>query len=102
VSYVLAGATEIDLTLALKKIGQSFGVQTLLLEGGGRINGGLLRARLVDEVSLIVAPVTDGRVGTPALFDVDEDATPRRLLLKSMESLSDGLVWLRYEVAQAV
>ena len=100
VSYVFAGATEIDLSLALKKIGESFGVQTLLLEGGGGINGSLLRAGLVDEVSLIVAPVTDGRVGTPALFDIGENATPQRLLLKGVESLSDGLVWLRYEVAR--
>jgi 2,5-diamino-6-(ribosylamino)-4(3H)-pyrimidinone 5'-phosphate reductase len=99
VSYVFAGAREIDLSLALKKIGECFGVKTLLLEGGGGINGSLLGAGLVDEVSLIVAPVTDGRVGTPALFDVGEHATPQRLQLKSVEPLADGLVWLRYEVA---
>lgn len=99
VSYLLAGAREIDLALALTKISQRFGVQTLLLEGGGGINGSLLRAGLVDEVSLIVAPVTDGRAGTPALFDIDEGATPQRLVLKNVESLAEGLVWLHYEVA---
>jgi 2,5-diamino-6-(ribosylamino)-4(3H)-pyrimidinone 5'-phosphate reductase len=100
VSYMLAGAKEIDLALALEKIGQRLGVQTLLLEGGGGINGSLLRAGLVDEVSLILAPVTDGRVGTPALFDIDADATPQRLLLRNVESLAEGLVWLRYEVTR--
>lgn len=99
VSYLFAGAKQIDLALALKKIGECFGVHTLLLEGGGGINGSLLAAGLVDEVSLIVAPVTDGRVGTPALFDIDANATPQRLVLKSVEPLSDGLIWLRYEVA---
>lgn len=99
VSYLFAGAREIDLSLALNKIGECFGVQTLLLEGGGGINGSLLSAGLVDEVSLIVAPVADGRVGIPALFDVGEHATPQRLQLKSVEPLADGLVWLRYEVA---
>lgn len=40
VSYLLAGADDIDLPLALEKIGAGFGVRTLMLEGGGRINGG--------------------------------------------------------------
>ncbi|HET6764925.1 MAG TPA: dihydrofolate reductase family protein, partial [Longimicrobiaceae bacterium] len=61
VSYVLAGLREVDLPLALEKIAARFGVRTLMLEGGGRINGGMLRAGLVDEVSLLVAPLVDGR-----------------------------------------
>src|SRR4051812_6855765 len=61
VSYVLAGAREVDLALALQKIADLFAVKTLMLEGGGRINGGFLKAGLMDEVSLIVAPVADGR-----------------------------------------
>ncbi len=65
VSYLIAGAREVDLPLALEKIGAVFGVKTLLLEGGGRVNGGLLRAGLVDELSVLVAPVVDARAGTP-------------------------------------
>lgn len=99
VSYLLAGAREVDLSLALEKIGARLGVRTLLLEGGGRINGAMLRAGLVDELSLLLAPVADGRIGTPALFDVDaEDATPHRLVLEHVEPRSDGIVWLRYRV----
>src|SRR5688572_25419469 len=71
VSYLLAGARDVDLPLALGKIGDRFGVKTLMLEGGGRINGGMLAAGLIDEVSVLVAPVVDGRAGTPALFDLD-------------------------------
>lgn len=55
VSYLLAGAPDVDLALALRKIGERLGVRTLMLEGGGGINGGMLRAGLVDEVSLLVA-----------------------------------------------
>jgi hypothetical protein len=61
VSYLLAGAPEVNLTLALEKIGERFGIRTLMLEGGGRINGGMLCAGLVDEISLLVVPVADGR-----------------------------------------
>jgi riboflavin biosynthesis pyrimidine reductase len=100
VSYLLAGAKEMDLRLAIQKIGARFGVKTLLLEGGGRINGSLLRAGLIDEVSLLVAPVTDGRIGTAALFDIEaEGAEPNSLALADIERFDDGFVWLRYRTA---
>ena len=99
VSYLLAGARDVDLEVALEKIGVRFGVRTLMLEGGGRINGGMLRAGLIDEVSLLVAPIADGRIGTPALFDVDgDDVSPRRLALESVERRADDVLWLRYRV----
>jgi riboflavin biosynthesis pyrimidine reductase len=97
VSYILAGARDTDLPLALEKIGERFGVRTLMLEGGGRINGEMMRAGLIDEVSLLLAPVADGRMGMAALFDVD-DATPRRLSLQSVERRADDVLWLRYRV----
>jgi riboflavin biosynthesis pyrimidine reductase len=102
VSYLLAGKDEVDLPLAVEKIGERFGVETLMLEGGGRINGSMLRAGLVDEVSVLVAPVVDGRVGTPALFDVDEDdVAPHRLVLQDVLRRADGVLWVRYRVEPA-
>lgn len=101
VSYVLAGKPDADLPLALEKIAARFGIQTLMLEGGGRINGGFLAAGLIDEVSVLVSPVTDARTGTPALFDVDAGATPRRLVLEAVERRADNFVWLRYRVGGA-
>jgi len=97
VSYLLAGARDVDLPRALEKVAAGFGVRTLMLEGGGRINGGLLRDGLIDEISLLIAPLADGRIGTPALFDED-DATPRRLVLESVERRADDMLWLRYRV----
>jgi|SRR3954452_22560741 2,5-diamino-6-(ribosylamino)-4(3H)-pyrimidinone 5'-phosphate reductase len=99
VSYLLAGGREIDLSLALTKIGAQFGVRTLMLEGGGSINGGMLRAGLIDEVSVLVGPVVDGRVGTAALFDVEGDGVqPWRLALEAVERRADDTLWLRYRV----
>ncbi len=89
------------LALALEKIAERFGVRTLMLEGGGRINGSMLREGLVDFVSLLVAPVVDGRIGMPAVFDVDgEDIAPFRLALESVERRADDVLWLRYRVAR--
>jgi 2,5-diamino-6-(ribosylamino)-4(3H)-pyrimidinone 5'-phosphate reductase len=99
VSYLLAGRDDLDLALALEKLGARYGLRTLMLEGGGGINGSMLRAGLVDEVSLLVAPVADGRVGTPTLFDVAGAApTPRRLALEHVDRLAGDVLWLRYRV----
>jgi 2,5-diamino-6-(ribosylamino)-4(3H)-pyrimidinone 5'-phosphate reductase len=99
VSYLLAGARDVDLPLALEKIRAVFGVRTLMLEGGGRINGGMMRAGLIDEVSLLLAPVADGRMGTPALFDDDgDDVMAHRLALEGVERRADDVLWLRYRV----
>ena len=102
VSYLLAGARDVDLADALERIGARFGVRTLMLEGGGKINGALLAAGLVDEVSLLVVPVADGRMGTPALFDVEaEGVAPRRLALEHVERRAADVLWLRYRVEPA-
>lgn len=97
VSYILAGESDVDLGLALRKIRSQFGVETLMLEGGGRINGSMIREGLIDELSLLIAPISDGRSGTPALFDVEGSGVdPLQLSLQAVEQLSGGLVWLRY------
>ena len=108
VSYLLTGTKDIDLALALEKIGTVFGVHTLLLEGGGGINGAMLSAGLIDELSLLVAPVADGEVGRPAVFDVSaeaREATPRHrerpLVLQSVERRPEAILWLRYQLEAA-
>jgi 2,5-diamino-6-(ribosylamino)-4(3H)-pyrimidinone 5'-phosphate reductase len=99
VSYLLCGAKEVDLATMLEKIARRFGVKSLMLEGGGKINGSLLRAGLIDEVSVIVSPVADGRIGTPALFDVEgHDVKPHRLALEAVDRRADDTLWLRYRV----
>lgn len=98
VSYFLAGEADVDLPLALEKIGARLKVRTLMLEGGGGINGSFLRDGLIDEVSLLVAPVADGRPGTPTVFDAMGGAMPRRLALLGVERRADDVVLLRYRV----
>jgi riboflavin biosynthesis pyrimidine reductase len=99
VSYILAGERDVDLALALEKISTNFGIHTVMLEGGGRINGGMLAAGLIDELSVLVCPVADARTGTAALFDGDADqVTPRRLILEAVERRANDFLWLRYRV----
>ncbi len=99
VSYVFGGRTRVDLRTVLRKLRARFGIRTLLLEGGGKINGSFLAADLVDELSVLFAPVADGSVGTPTLFDAPEATGPaRRLRLRSVERRRGDLLWARYRV----
>jgi riboflavin biosynthesis pyrimidine reductase len=97
VSYLFGGKAEVNLARVLAKLMLHFGIRTLLLEGGGKINGSFLAADLVDELSVLVAPVADGAIGTPTLFDVEGRPGPaRRLKLVSVEKRRGDVVWLRY------
>lgn len=99
VSYLFGGKSRINLAGVLRRLRSRFGIQKLLLEGGGKINGSFLAADLIDELSILVGPVADGSIGTPSLFDVENSRTPARSLkLLSVEKRAGGIVWLRYKV----
>ena len=103
VSYIFAGAQELDLGLALEILNRELGLERLLLEGGGGSNGAFLRAGLIDEISLAICPAIDGAKGAPSIFDSsDADAgvaAPiRSMILASSEVLGGGAVWLRYRL----
>jgi riboflavin biosynthesis pyrimidine reductase len=103
ISYVVAGASSIDLSQAVNQLGEHFGIRKLLLEGGGHINGGFLQADLIDEVSLLLLPGIDGRHNIAAVFDgvSDENHSAVPLKLKSVEQREGGALWIRYEVLRA-
>jgi len=106
VSYFFAGAREIDLTHAVETLRRDLGVDRLLLEGGGHINGAFLRAGLINEISLILLPAVDGAHGGTSLFDSGEDGTQsrapvRHISLRSSEALDGSALWLRYDVTNA-
>lgn len=101
VSYLFGGRGTIDFPLVLGKLKRLFGIGRLLVEGGGGINGSLLAAGLVDELSLLLVPAVDGGRGVPSVFDYDvrEGQDPAKsfvLALTRCEALPSGLVHLRY------
>lgn len=103
VSYLFAGADGSDLQLAMEKLAQDFGVRSLLLEGGGIVNGAFLKAGLIDEISLLIYPGVDGLSGIPSIFEYrgendERPAAGQALRHMSSETLEGGLVWLRYRV----
>ncbi|WP_370689877.1 dihydrofolate reductase family protein [Neorhizobium galegae] len=100
ISYIFAGDAELDLHRALHILRTEFGIETILLEGGGAINGAFLRRDLIDEVSLLILPIADGKPGVPTTFD-HNIAGARPLELISVTTLKGGLLHVRYQVLSA-
>jgi riboflavin biosynthesis pyrimidine reductase len=109
IPYLVAGQERVDLPLALQKMNSQLGVTSLLSTAGGRLNGALLRAGLLDEVNVEFLPALIGGRETPSLFDAPAlapDEWPTRLELLSAQIQagqiqSGGHVWLRYRVLPA-
>lgn len=101
ISYIIAGNDRLDCTLASEKLKALFGIETLMLSGGGYINGSFLNEGLIDELSLVIAPVTDSSSDTVTLFERGSslpERIPTEFTLKSVEKLKGDGVWLRYIV----
>ena len=98
ISYIFAGDDEIDLELMMEKL-YSYGIRKVLVTGGGMIDYALLMAGLVDEVSIVIAPIVAADKEQATGFDMSPFAGGeygRMLKLKSFEELKDGSVLIRY------
>ena len=101
VSYVVAADEAMDARSLLDVLGRELGIKRLLVEGGGNVNGAMMAAGVVDELSILLAPAIDGALGITGVFEVPEArglAGKARLRLTSSEALEQGLVHLRYAV----
>ena len=92
---IVAGTDRVDLAELLAELRERLGAGVVRVDSGGGLNGALLGAGLVDEVSLLVhpvlAPAADRRPwhgGAPLAGGV--------LTLVEAATLPDGLVWLRH------
>ncbi|MDI3478596.1 MAG: hypothetical protein PWQ59_2121 [Thermoanaerobacterium sp.] len=100
VSYIFGGKTELDLALVIKKLKDMFGIEKLLLEGGGIVNGSFLEEDLIDEISLVVVPAAECSEDAIPLFKAGkygvktESAKPFKL--REIKRLSDNGLWLIY------
>jgi riboflavin biosynthesis pyrimidine reductase len=99
ISYLFAGEKELDFALVLEQLAALFPIETLMLEGGGHLNGSLLNAGLIDELSLLLLPLADGTPKSPTTFEVSEYLTKgpaTRLHLTQVQQLDNDVMWLKY------
>lgn len=101
VGFIVAGDDRVDMKTALEELAERFGVRVVRADCGGTLNGVLLRAGLVDEVSLVVDPIMVGGISPRSLFvapDLEDSGGTIPLELESLERMEGGSVWLHYRV----
>ena len=91
IPYIFAGKNEIDVKIALEKLKTLMGINSILLEGGSIVNGYFQRAGVIDELSLVVAPIV-AAAGDKPLF---MDSTLSEFKLKEIKRYDD-VVWMNY------
>lgn len=99
ISYIIAGKTSLDYAMAMEKLKNLFGIETLMLGGGGVLNWSFIQAGMCDETSVVVAPIADGSSETPALFATRGGLAANKPVgfeLQNAEVKDGGSVWLRY------
>jgi 2,5-diamino-6-(ribosylamino)-4(3H)-pyrimidinone 5'-phosphate reductase len=90
IAYEIVGSDRVDLGTALASLAER-GVECVRIDAGPTLNGLVLRAGLVDELSLVVHPVISGE-GRPFADGLDSAVGMRRI---SSEARGE-LLWLRF------
>ncbi|MFZ2863748.1 MAG: dihydrofolate reductase family protein [Ignavibacteriaceae bacterium] len=99
ISYIISGKDSVDLVSAFQRLSELFPIKILLLQGGGYLNGSMLNLGLVDELNIVVLPITDLNEGPTSLelgnyrkLNMVNDLT-----LVSADAKKNGEVHLRYK-----
>lgn len=101
VSYIIAGEKILDGQIAVKKLYHLFGIDTMLICGGGTVNWTFLQQGAVDELSLLIAPAADGNPDSVTVFEKSETlppCIPAEFQLKNVEQLKNDGIRLVYTV----
>lgn len=101
---VLDFNTNIDFEKLFHRLDQTHGIKQMTIQSGGTINAELLRAGLINELSIVVAPVLVGGRNTPSLIDgeslnnIDDLHKIKTLELLEITRLDHDYLHLRYNV----
>jgi 2,5-diamino-6-(ribosylamino)-4(3H)-pyrimidinone 5'-phosphate reductase len=101
VPHLACGADRVDLRVALEKLADDFGARVVRVDSGGALNGALLRAGLVSEVSVLIDPILVGGISSRSMFQAEDLVSSDgvvQLDLVDVRRVGQGGVWLRYAV----
>lgn len=99
ISYIFAGKELVNCKLLLEKLHRLFSIERLMIAGGGLMNWSFAQDELVDELSIIIAPVADGSTQTVSIFEKADflpNRSPVTFKLLEAKELDGDTLWLRY------
>ncbi|PIR03486.1 MAG: deaminase [Candidatus Magasanikbacteria bacterium CG11_big_fil_rev_8_21_14_0_20_43_7] len=95
---------KIDFTDLFCRLKKDFGIKRITVQTGGTLNAVLLREKLIDRISIVVAPVLIGGKNTASLIDgpsltsVRELSHIKALELVSIKKLKHSYIHLTYSI----
>ncbi len=95
---------KINFTELFEKFKQEYDIDKITIQSGGTMNSIFLREKLIDEISIVIAPALIGGKDTPTLIDgktleTDEDLKHVKALeLISIDKLKHSFLHLKYKV----
>lgn len=95
---------EIDFVDLFRKLKDDFKVDHLTIQTGATLNSIFLRQKLIDKISIVVAPALIGGEETPSLIDgksllyAEELKYIKALKLVDVKKLNDSYLHLKYDV----
>ena len=101
ISYLFAGEKALNCSLLSEKLYALFGIERLMVAGGGMMNWSFLQEGLINELSLVIAPVADGSTTAVSCFekaDFMPSHAPMAFRLKEAKPMAGNALWLRYEL----
>lgn len=99
VSWIFGGSNELNLQEVLEKLEFKWHIKRLMIAGGGKCDWSFARKNLIDELSIVVAPLATAENGTPSIFEAmadDDTACVAYKLVKALPLEGDAL-WLNYK-----
>lgn len=93
-TVIVAGDEEVDLARVLDELG-AMGIRRLMVEGGGTLIAGLVRAWLVDEIYTYIGSIVIGGKDAPTLADGPgwtKENEFARLVLADVTRMDDGIL----------
>lgn len=97
ISYVFAGKDQIDCGTLLHKLKTLFAIDRLMVAGGGITNWYFAADGLINELSIVVAPVADGGCESASIFEnINGSAKTAAFSLQEAKTLDGNSLWLRY------
>lgn len=101
ISYLFAGEKALNCSLLSEKLYALFGIERLMVAGGGMMNWSFLQEGVINELSLVIAPVADGSTTAVSCFekaDFMPSHAPMAFRLKEAKPMAGNALWLRYEL----
>lgn len=98
VSWIWGGETSIHLPLVLEILENIWGIHRLMVAGGGICDWSFARENLLDELSIVLAPVASANEDDASVFRAFGGAEnlSRAYVLKEAVPQEDSALWLHY------